>query len=312
MLRRGTEKTAFYPPRVVTLKLITSVEGKLALKWLITSLLVLALVLGWLIRGRSTPSNVQSVPQRFNDLFTLLEVPITRPLVVPTIARATSGEFFEMRRCSKIHALRLGQLDSQFGLSNHGFTRAIAAAVAEWHYATGVEWFTFNENGSIAVNLLFDGRQDELNGQRLAEVELNREFEELQRRVAEHQRWASDLQSLPTYSVEDEEAISLSTQKLTANESALRSKAAALRERYPPRVFRQAEHLSGALIQEVNLYAYTNAPDLHAVLLHELGHVIGIDHLPAPTAIMHAQRDNAAGEAHLTADDVAAALSLCE
>jgi len=38
---------------------------------------------------------------------------------------------------------------------------------------------------------------------------------------------------------------------------------------------------------EINIYSYNSRAELHTILVHEFGHVLGIDHLEDPYAVMH-------------------------
>jgi hypothetical protein len=80
---------------------------------------------------------------------------------------------------------------------------------------------------------------------------------------------------------------------------------------FPPIPFREAEHVQGAFVNEINIYAVTDPQDFHRALLHEMGHAMGLQHSAERDAIMTAAHEMGSGTVHLTGSDIAAALALC-
>ena len=62
---------------------------------------------------------------------------------------------------------------------------------------------------------------------------------------------------------------------------------------------------------EINIYSYDGLPELHTLLVHEFGHVLGIDHVDDQYSVMYylLNEDNRGGE--LTDVDIAALGSSC-
>ncbi|MAZ29881.1 hypothetical protein CL655_01225 [bacterium] len=61
----------------------------------------------------------------------------------------------------------------------------------------------------------------------------------------------------------------------------------------------------------INIYSFADQDELHVVLVHELGHALGLEHVPDETAFMHyllGEQDAAGG---LRPDDVAAFAAMC-
>lgn len=98
---------------------------------------------------------------------------------------------------------------------------------------------------------------------------------------------------------------------LNSDVETLSEETRAFQRRFPARSFDEGEHLRGMAVHEINIYAYENPDELHLVLLHELGHAIGIKHLSAPGAVMSPVREFGSGDFHLSTSDVSAALALC-
>lgn len=92
----------------------------------------------------------------------------------------------------------------------------------------------------------------------------------------------------------------------------LREKIALLKEQFPPRLIREAEHRKGAFVNEINVYTLSDARDLHYTLLHELGHTLGLGHANGTGAVMSPIRELGSLIYHLTPSDIDAAHKLCE
>jgi hypothetical protein len=264
--------------------------------------------------------------------------------------------------------LRIGTVDPEFKLERATLEAALLDAAHEWNSATGREWFVVSASDGVAINLLFDGRQAELDERATAEEELNEEVETLAKESSERDREYQDVERLiasfnqrkahyeelvtahnsavtqaqQTGSPSEETVIALRNEErrlgelrreldessrhikqvidefnlrlraLEPSREALNDKIKSFKERFPPLLIREAEHRKGAFVNEVNVYAFTNAQDLHFTLLHELGHTLGLSHASQTGAVMSPIREPGSSVYHLTDWDIDAALKLCE
>jgi hypothetical protein len=87
--------------------------------------------------------------------------------------------------CTKPLQLRIGQIDSEFNLDSTTLGAALRSATTEWNNATGHTWFNVSNSEGVVVNLLFDGRQEDIEQQRLVEQELDIEITRLKEHQAE-------------------------------------------------------------------------------------------------------------------------------
>lgn len=73
------------------------------------------------------------------------------------------------------------------------------------------------------------------------------------------------------------------------------------------REFTQGDYRDGT----ISIYSFADREELHVVLVHELGHALGIGHVEDPTAYMHFLLGQQDSTANLQPDDIAAFTSVC-
>lgn len=82
--------------------------------------------------------------------------------------------FSELKPCVRPITYRIGNFDTEFGISREDFIVSIAEAESIWEEAIGKELFTFTSDGKVAVNLIFDERQEETQEQRVLQEKIDR------------------------------------------------------------------------------------------------------------------------------------------
>src|SRR5690348_7772828 len=68
--------------------------------------------------------------------------------------------FFEPAPCSSPVAYRIGAIDPRFGVSADKFRKDIAAANRIWSARVGHDLFRYSDDAPLAINLVYDWRQD--------------------------------------------------------------------------------------------------------------------------------------------------------
>lgn len=123
-------------------------------RFLLLSACVLGAAFVWFSYGKSGMLGAPLTPERSR------KVSLSPPISSTVAASAP------LSPCHGPQSLKIGQVDSAFGVSPDAFSSAVKAAVAEWHDATGRAGLLVGNSGDITVNFLYDGRQETLDKQR--------------------------------------------------------------------------------------------------------------------------------------------------
>jgi hypothetical protein len=258
-------------------------------------------------------------------------------------------------------------VDPEFKLDELTLTSAVQRAAEEWNYTTGHTWFRLSNSDGIPVNLLFDGRQENIEERKLLQQDLDteaarlrakttetieaglavervksswsREKADYDARVSSHNDEVKRLeggeyveQNIRERLEQEERELLVLQRRLKESASQLNqaiqshndtveevrrgeedriARIRAVRERYPSRKINEAEHRTGPFVNEINVYAFTDEDNLHVVLLHEMGHAIGLEHSNVPEAVMAAVHQSGISSYRLAPADIAAARTVC-
>lgn len=87
--------------------------------------------------------------------------------------------------CTEPIIYSIGEFDSEFGISKENFLKAIKEAEAIWEVPVGMELFSYAPEGNLAINLVYDYRQNTTRTLQELDIKLDKNkayFEEIKSR----------------------------------------------------------------------------------------------------------------------------------
>jgi hypothetical protein len=250
--------------------------------------------------------------------------------IIGTIGLIGVGGFFYVQPdiCEEPVAYHVNQLDGEFKLKQSELEQALDDAEAVWEYASGLNLFERSDSQGIAVQLIFDERQNEtireqesrtsLEGQetgidqksgeydvayqqfKAAEYSYKQRLERYNQRVSSVNRQGGASQSQYRELQAEQRALDSLRQELNEMVGRVNTLAAVIEGEvvdYNIEVASYNESYTGkrqfdqgyySTDGEIVIYQYDSYDDLVLVLAHEFGHALGMDHVGDPMAIMNA------------------------
>tara|TARA_B100001765_G_C19482786_1_gene329709 strand:- start:149 stop:967 length:819 start_codon:yes stop_codon:yes gene_type:complete len=252
--------------------------------------------------------------------------------------------------CRHVIEYDIGIFDDRFRITESEALGRIQSAEERWEDAAGQDLFSYVPGAEFKINFIFGEEQekryqaDEISDSLdSTKDEISSTQQQYEQARADFQRKKSSYDSLLAQYNRDVEywnsqggAPENEFNKLEAQKKTLESRLAAL-ETARKKVNRLAEASNNTINDynstvetfnslydssyefdagntdgtEINIYSYDSLGELETLLVHEFGHVLGIDHLDNPESVMHylLNEDNSLGNLH--SDDIEALSLSC-
>jgi hypothetical protein len=221
--------------------------------------------------------------------------------------------------CSQVRTYRLGEIDSRFGLSEAEVRDLLGQAAAVWNRALGRELIVYHENGEISVSMQYDLRQKlGEEARRLEEIltskrsQLENREDKFTARIEAYEKRASAYREEVVIINSRGGATPEEFQRLSAEQAYLEQEAAAINQalayfnqstreynagvgEYGTKInsfnreigMRPEEGIFDPNNNTITLYLFTSQAELLHTMAHEFGHVLSIDHVSDPEAVMY-------------------------
>lgn len=236
--------------------------------------------------------------------------------------------------CTRAVSYSIGSFDSSFGISEDDFLSAIKESENMWDNAVNKNLFAYDPsgNGELQINLVYDSRQ--ATTQKLTNINCSLQNDksfydnlksELDSMQADYDQKKAELEARTVTRNNLAEINSLQAElnaeanKINSVVDQLNSFATTFNNEAKNynvvgnslgEQFEEGDYVVDQSGKRIDIYQFNNKEKLARVLMHEMGHVLGLDHINNPNAIMYALNNGV--NAVPTEDDINALKAHCE
>lgn len=243
--------------------------------------------------------------------------------------------------CDQPISYRIDFIDPKFGISKEEFGSDIKQAAKIWDDSINKNLFTSDPDGTLKFNLVFDERQSLNNQINDLESQLNSQksnikttVEEYEKESADFKKRLADLNSQISYwnkkggappeeydklikerddLLNQAERLNVTAKSLNRSADSYNAKVGDLNqtvESFNQAIqFKPEEGIYDPKDSKITIYFNTNRQELIHTLAHEMGHALGLEHIPNKKAIMFSYTNQ---QIVASLDDVEALKEVCQ
>ena len=257
---------------------------------------------------------------------------LTLATVVAIAGSSLYQRYQSSRPCAQPIAYTIGSVDSRFNISDAKLLTEIEAAAAIWNKAAGKTLLAYDPKAAMKINLIYDTR--EAVAKLGSDIALKQADEDAARATldasqtqfaAEQSAYNQEVRTInarggatpaEVVALEQERAaLEVFSQSINREVADYNSSVTALNaviaqyNQTAGHTFEEGEFVRDSTGERIDIFEFIGASQLERVLVHELGHAIGLGHNANPRSIMFAQ--NESGNLEPTPADLAALKAVC-
>ncbi len=274
----------------------------------------------------------------------------TSLLIFSAIGFFVVNGFFK-KSCKKTISYSIGSFDERFHISRQEFLGLLYRAENSWESVLGYNIFDYREGGDFKVNLIFGKEQEQIQkmDSLLAELDelqvaiekhekdylkafvhyqklsknYKRKLSNYEKDVSlwnnkggapkeEYEKLLLQKKKLDTLFLQVEQAQKKVNILVESNNREIKNYNTQV-EKYN-KIFpeeREFEVGDTDLVHQINIHSFKNKDELYSILMHELGHVLGLDHLKQPESVMYYLLNEKNNKGVLSREDILALKEKC-
>jgi hypothetical protein len=250
--------------------------------------------------------------------------------------------------CSKAIAYSIGEFDERFGIGEDDFLNLVQRAELQWEDELSRDVFHYKEGADFKINLIWNESQERIVKGNNLELQLDQQqasidsiqsryklalqrYEQAERDFRSAERayetqvktWNNNPGTQQEYQAlrNQETGLNAQVQELNRLGSMVNELAQENSQRidsfndnveqynslFEERAF-DAGNTDGS---EINIYTFNGESELFTVLVHEFGHVLGVDHVDDPAAVMYYLLNPENSDGQINESDIAALVETC-
>ncbi len=236
-------------------------------------------------------------------------------VLMPALAYWLFG--FTQTKCQKTITFSIGSVDARFNLKKDEVKLVAQDAASKWNNQTGRQLLKYTDGKSnIKINLIYDSRQEAIDHTRNETQKLNQNQQNVDQSKAQIEemvnKFETDLQDynndvtkwnekggappeIFTLLEQQRRSLESTRQKIDTYSKSLNLKINSFNsevDKFNEELKQQenkvvTQGLYYPREDKIEIYTYGNNNELRLVLMHELGHALGLDHALNDTSIMY-------------------------